>query len=192
MCRYSDFSMLLGSGDALILQLLTVATIAAGIAFWVRMYRRQGVALAPYSVPIVLWIVFGTLDIIATAKGTLNAPGTESNPLARYVFVQAGFLGPIVASVLWISLWSLLVLIINKRLWPDSAKYLSLAVFYSLAIGHVFGFSSWFDATCALARWEDGFLAFIPEFLRITGFGAIAAAVHFFLQGQYIKSKKER
>jgi hypothetical protein len=159
---------------------------------WVWIYRQQKVGLAQYLVPIALWIVFGTLDIVVTAKGTLGAPEHEGNPLARFVFTETGFLGPVVASVLWISLWSLAVLAINKRLAPPLSYYLSLAVFYSLGIGHVFGFSSWFGPTCAFAGWEDRFLDFIPEFLRIIGFGAIAAAGHFFAQRQYIKSKKGR
>lgn len=192
MCRYSDFSMLLGSGDALLIQLLTVASIAISIAFWVWAYRKAGVPLAPYAIPVILWIFFGTLDIVVTAKGTLGAPEHEGNPLARFVFAETGYLGPVVASVLWITLWSLFALALNRKLAPPLSYYLSLVVFYSLGIGHVFGFSSWFGPTCAFAGWEDEFLAFIPEFLRIIGFGAIAAAVHFFAQRQYIKSKKER
>jgi len=116
----------------------------------------------------------------------------EGNPLARFIFVETGFLGPVIASVLWISLWSLFALIINKSLKAPLSQYLSLVVFYSLCIGHIFGFSSWFDATCAFARWEDDFLPFIPEFLRLIGFGAIIAAAHFIAETQAIKSKKER
>jgi len=178
MCRFSDFSMFFGSDGALAIQLLTVASIASGIVLWVFIYRWQKVGLAQYAIPIILWIVFGTLDITVTAKGTYNAPTNEGNPLARLIFVETGFLGPVVASVLWISLWSLLVLIINKSLKAPASTYLSLAVFYSLGIGHIFGFSSWFGPTCAFARWEDGFLPILPEFLRLILFGAVAAACH--------------
>jgi hypothetical protein len=179
MCRYSDFSMFFGSDGALAIQLLTVASIASSIVLWVYIYRGQKIGLAQYAIPIILWIVSGTLDITVTAKGTYNAPTNEGNPLARFIFVETGFLGPVVASVLWISLWSLLVLAINKKVKAPLAQYLSLAVFYSLGIGHIFGFSSWFDPLCDISR--ASWLLLPDWHLRFVGIvllGCAVAGVH--------------
>src|SRR5512143_350759 len=112
MCIYTD---VLGSGQELGIQLLTLVAIASSIAFWVWAYHKQGVPLRPYALPIILWIVFGSLDILITARGTFEDPYREGNPLARFIFVQSGPAGPVVASVLWIALWSGLVLLMNKK-----------------------------------------------------------------------------
>lgn len=179
MCRYSDFSMFFGSDGALAIQLLTVASIASGIVLWVFIYKGQKVGLAQYAIPIIIWIASGTLDITVTAKGTYNAPENEGNPLARFILVETGFLGPVVASVLWISLWSLLVLVINKKLKAPLAQYLSLVVFYSLGIGHIFGFSSWFDQLCDISRLSWSLLPEWPlRFIGIVLLGCVVAGVH--------------
>jgi hypothetical protein len=181
MCRYGDFSMIIGSGDALIVQALTVATIAASILLWFWMFRRSGVGLLQYAVPIALWVLLGTLDIVVTAKGTFGAAANEGNPLARAVFMAAGFFGPPLASVLWISLWSLVVLALkraNGGAGVPRAKFLSLAVFYSLSVGHLFGFSSWLSPLCWVSA---GFYSGLPMVLRlplIAAAGSVLAAAH--------------
>jgi len=176
MCHYSD---VLGGGTALFAQALTSLSIAASIVFWVLIYRWQRIDLRPYAAPITLWVVFGTLDILITARGTLDDPMREGNPLARGIFATFGFFGPAIASVLWISLWSLLVLIINKKLQAPVAGYLSLAVFYSLAVGHVFGFSSWFDPLCDISRASWLLLPEWPlRFIGIVLLGCAFAGVH--------------
>ncbi len=175
MCHYSG---VLGSGDVLVVQALTAASIALSIAFWARAYGRAGVPLRPFAVPICMWVLFGTLDILITAKGTFGDPLREGNPLARFVFVETGFVGPIVASVLWIALWSLAVLMINKRVSGPAALFLSLAVFYSLAAGHVYGFGSWYEPLCGVSRAYVDALSWIPRLLRPVPPGVALAAAH--------------
>jgi len=178
MCHYSD---VLGDAGALPIQLLTVASIAFSIVFWVLVYRREEVGLRQYALPIILWVAFGTLDIIITARGTIGNPMREGNPLARYVFIEAGWIGPVVASVLWIALWAGAVLVANKLLKAPHAAYVSLAVFYSLAIGHVFGFSSWFGPLCAISKFSWEVLADYPaRFFGIVAIGCVLGAAHFF------------
>ncbi|MFH0884488.1 MAG: hypothetical protein V1861_02150 [Candidatus Micrarchaeota archaeon] len=178
MCHYND---VFGSGDALALQLLTLLSIASSIVFWVFAYRREKVGLKQYVIPIVLWVVFGTLDIMITARGTITDPMREGNPLARFIFVETGWVGPVVASILWIALWAGIVLAVNKKLSAPLATFISLAVFYSLAIGHVFGFSSWFIPFCDVSIAYRGTLAFIPNFIKIIALGCLAAALHFLI-----------
>jgi hypothetical protein len=149
MCHFNE---VLGSGGVLALQLLTIASIGLSIAFWVFLYRREKVGLGRYAFPIALWICFGTLDIVITARGTAGNPALEGNPLARLVFTEAGWAGPVLASILWIALWAGLVLLANKRLAAPAAAFFSLAVFYSLAAGHLLGFSSWFAPLCEVSR----------------------------------------
>lgn len=185
MCIYAD---VLGSGPELEIQMLTLVSIASSISFWVWAYRKQGVPLRPYALPIILWIAFGTLDIMMTARGTFDDPYREGNPLARFVFVQSGFAGPVVASVLWIALWSGIVLAINKKSGSlaigegngGAARgttlvlFVSLAIFYSVAAGHFFGFSSWFLPLCAVAR---GF-ALMRNIAGIILIGCLLSAAH--------------
>ncbi len=187
MCHYSE---ILGSGGVLAVQALTALSIAASIAFWVFVFSRAGVRLRPYAIPISLWVLFGTLDIVITAKGTFGEPLREGNPLARFVFVESGFIGPVVASVLWVALWSSLILLINRRVKEAPAGFISLAIFYSLASGHLFGFSSWFAPLCQLSRasW-----AMLPSWsLRLMGvilLGCAIAGIHFALAGEIRKRK---
>ncbi len=180
MCIYSD---VLGSGPELEIQLLTLVAIASSILFWVWAYRRLGVPLRPYALPIILWILFGSLDILITARGTFDDPYREGNPLARLIFVQSGFAGPVVASVLWIALWSGIVLAINKKFGERNknndmrntlVSFVSLAVFYSVATGHFFGFSSWFLPLCPVAR---GF-ALMRNIAGIILIGCFLSALH--------------
>ncbi len=180
MCVYPD---VLGSGAVLQAQSLLAVAIAASIAFWVWAYRRQGVGLGQYAVPIALWIIFGTLDIAITARGTFDDPFREGNPLARFIFVQSGPAGPVIASVLWIALWSLIVLLVNKRFAGQkntdseriAASFVSLAVFYSVAAGHLLGFSSWFIPLCPVARFAPGI---VSHFMIAVVVGSCAAAFH--------------
>jgi hypothetical protein len=180
MCVYGD---VLGSGPVLQVQALTVVAIAASIAFWVWAYRKLGVPLRLYALPIMLWMAFGTLDILITARGTFDNPFREGNPLARLVFAQSGFAGPVVASVLWIALWSSVVLLVNKKagwVWKASpmrdaaVAFVSLSVFYSVAVGHFFGFSSWFLPLCPLAQ---GF-ALMRNVAGIAAIGCALSAAH--------------
>lgn len=180
MCVYPD---VLGGGAVLQAQALVLLSIAASIAFWVWMYGRQGVGLRRYAIPIMLWIVFGTLDIMITVRGTFDDPYREGNPLARFIFVQSGPAGPVLSSILWIALWSGIVLLINKRFaGPKNGErekiavaFVSLAIFYSVAAGHMFGFSSWFMPLCPLARIAPGLTS---HFMIAVVAGSCAAAVH--------------
>jgi hypothetical protein len=146
MCLTS--SEIFGSGDVLMRQIVTIIAIAMAIIFWVWVYRKQKIGLRQYIISIALWVLFGTLDIVITAKGTFYNPLREGNPFARAIFVYIGFLGPAVASILWISFWAGIVFVINKKITRSYSEFLSLAIFYSLAVGHFFGFGSWFPPLC--------------------------------------------
>jgi hypothetical protein len=149
------FSGVLGNGAVLTLQGLTVISIAASIVFWVWAFSKSSLKerLHDYAVPICLWILFGTLDILITAKGTFGNPYREGNQLARFIFAETGFAGPLIASVLWITLWAGIVFGINKLKMP-LAGFASLSVFYSLAAGHFSGFSSWYEPFCGLSLYR--------------------------------------
>jgi len=177
MCHYTD---ILGNGEILILQLFTVASIAGSICFWIWIYLKKGLMkeLWSYAPPIVFWIITGTLDIVITAKGAFFDPLREGTPLARTIFVETGYPGPVVASILWIALWAAAVLIINKAR-INHAGFFSLAVFYSLAVGHFFGFSSWFAPFCGFAENYGLFLAGAPGYLKAIVIGTVMAIVHY-------------
>ena len=175
MCIYQD---ILGSGPVLALQAATFAAIIISIAFWIWAYRRCGVDIRPLAVPIAVWFAFGTLDILITAKGTFTNPYREANPLTRIILLWSGGWGTVVASVLWIALWAGVVLAINKAWKGRAASFASLAVFYSLSVGHLLGFSSWFLPACPIASAASG-LAFLP--LRVAAIivaGCALAAAH--------------
>lgn len=171
MCILADIA---GEGPVLIIQILTLAAIATSILLWAWLYRKAGLGkeLAACALPIALWAFFGSLDILITAKGTFVDPHREGNQAARFIFVETGFFGPIVASVLWIALWAGLVFALNRLKMP-LAPFISLAIFYSLALGHLSGFSSWYLPLCQIAKgiaWSK-----LPI---IIGGGTLAAAAH--------------
>lgn len=171
MCVYDS---VLGSGEILVVQTLTVLVIAFSIVFWIWVYRRGGIGLRQYALPIALWMIFGTLDIIITAKGTFADAGLEANPLARTIFENVDAYGPMMASVLWIALWAALVYAVNKK--TAHAELISLGIFYSLAVGHFLGFSSWFILLCgySLGAVSHG----LPRLVLIVVSGLALAAGH--------------
>lgn len=174
MCIYDS---VLGSGGALLAQLLTAAAIIGSALFWLWLYFRNWVDPKPYALPIALWFLSGTLDIVITARGVADGHG-EGNPLAAAVFSFAGAAGPAVASILWMGLWAGTVLVINKAKFPR-AQFLSLAIFYSLAAGHLLGFSSWFLPLCGIGH-AAGALApgGLPKLMAIVMAGSALAAAH--------------
>jgi hypothetical protein len=172
MCFYPE---ILGSGPVLALQGLTIISIAASVVFWILAFTKNGLRerLSEYAIPIGLWVLFGTLDIVITAKGTFDNPYREGNQLARIIFVETGYLGPIMASVLWIALWSGIVFAINKLKMP-LAGFVSLSIFYSLAAGHFSGFSSWYVPFCGLSLYR-----LMPGLQAVNvGIGIVAAGIH--------------
>jgi len=173
MCHYFD---IVGSGDVLILQLLTLASIIVSILVWIKLYLQNGLEkeLWAYGPAIAFWVVFGTLDILVTAKGTFLDPYREGNPLARFIFVETGYLGPVIASVLWISLWAGTVFLIN-RAKINGAAFFSSAIFWSLAVGHLFGFSSWFIPMCAISENYRMFFSEVPRVIKIMLVGMVIA-----------------
>ena len=184
MCNLSE---VIGSGPVLLQQGLTVISIAASIVFWVWLYRRNGLErqLMLFALPIALWTVLGSLDILITAKGTFENPYREGNQAARFIFVSTGYLGPVIASVLWVALWSGMVLALNKMKMPFCA-FVSLAIFYSLAFGHLSGFSSWYLPFCQVAKviaWSK-----LPI---IIGLGVIASALHLGVH-RFLSLRKEK
>ncbi|MFH1685627.1 MAG: hypothetical protein ABH983_04955 [Candidatus Micrarchaeota archaeon] len=173
MCHYFD---IIGSGEVLILQLLVLSSIIISIIIWIKLYLQNGLEkeLWTYAPAIIFWIVFGTLDILVTAKGTFLDPYREGNPLARFIFVESGYLGPVIASILWISLWAGIVLLINKAK-INGAAFFSCAIFWSLAVGHLFGFSSWFIPMCAISENYRLFFSEVPRVIKIILIGMVIA-----------------
>ena len=173
MCVYTQ---IFGTGAVLEMQLLAVLSVILGICLWVYLFRRQGILIRPYLVPLILWIIFGTLDIVVTAKGVFSDPSNEGFWLARAVFeVFGGMVGPAVASVLWISLWAGIVLLLNRFKLPFY-YVASLAVFYALAIDHFLGFSTWMTQTCGIATFARGIISDFEVFGIIAGI--LVAAIH--------------
>ncbi len=179
MCIYDS---ILGTGETFTFQMVTAIAVAASIIGWIAIYRRFGVKLEPFVVPIALWIIFGTLDILITVRGTLFNPANEGNPLAR-LFLETGPFGAAIASILWISLWAGVVLILSKKKAP---QVFPLAVFYSLAIGHFSGFSSWFLPLCGLP-FND---LFWSTTIRAIVVGFFLAIVHTDLLQRFKKTRK--
>ena len=138
-------------GPELSVQILTLITIAFSIFIWFNIYRRAGIfqymkVLWP---AVIFWVIFGTLDIFITARGTFGAPENEGNPAARFFIEQYGFFGTSVASFLWIGLWVGIIgviLYLFNKFWKDYDKIaiiFALIIFYNLAIYHLWGFSTW-------------------------------------------------
>src|SRR3989338_8976086 len=102
---YSD---LFGSGNILVVQLITLVTVFLSIGLWIYIYKKLEIwerLKKTLLLPLVLWIIFGTLDIVVTARGTYFYPSLESNPAARFFIETFGAFGTSIASFLWISLW---------------------------------------------------------------------------------------
>jgi hypothetical protein len=83
------------------------------------------------------------------------------------------------------------VLVANKKLKAPVAAYISLAVFYSLGIGHVFGFSSWFGPFCSISKLSWEALPDYPaRFFGIVAIGCVLGAAHFLIaKGLSVKPK---
>jgi len=148
---YTD---LFGSGIELQTQLLTIITIIFTSIIWLYIYwwRRKLNLLPAVALPILLWFIFGTLDITITARAIVENPLTEGNIAARWFFVNFGILGPSLASFCWISLWVGLCVLLEE-LSERFTKYknflinIRLVVYYSLFFGHLIGFMSWIEVT---------------------------------------------
>jgi len=173
MCIYGS---VLGDGVDLVAQMLTVGAVIATAVAWVWGYLKMGVSVRLYALPIGLWFVFGTLDIAITARGLLDGHG-EGNSLAAFVFSVFGSLGPAAAGILWISFWAALVLLMN-RMRVARAEFLSLAIFYSLAVGHFFGFSSWYLPFCVFSQAAGGLASGMLQPAVIVLAGCALAFIH--------------
>jgi hypothetical protein len=184
MCYFTE---VWGEGEVLFLQLLTIVAIGLSIVFWIWFCLKHGFKeqLKSYTLPIIIWTIFGTLDIVITAKGTFLSPYSEGNFLARFIFVETGFLGPVLASILWVALWAWVVFALNK-LKINYAGFLSLAVFWSLAIGHFFGFSSWFAPFCEYKEVYELFLTGVPSMIKAIVLGFFTALTHYVVSQRYL------
>jgi len=168
-----ELGQLFGTGMVLAIQLATLFAIAVTALFWLGEFRKRQISITFFRFPLLLWAVFGTLDITITTRGIFNSPSSEGFWLAKLVFDSFGIVGPVVASVLWISLWAGIVLALN-RMRPPFYSTISLMIFYALAISHFFGFSSWFVSACWVARPVYGTM---PDFSAVGPLLAIPAAI---------------
>ncbi|MCX6695581.1 MAG: hypothetical protein NTU61_04735 [Candidatus Altiarchaeota archaeon] len=182
------YESVLADGPAFYSQLLTFAALLLAGGFWIKVYFRSGRrrVLEVVLVPAALWFVFGTLDILTTAKGVYGNPFMERNVVARFMFAEFGFFGPALATLVWITLWALVSLTFDwgsKALPAGFRDFTQLMMFYSLAVGHLFAFGSWMG-------WQSGewtlvhpFLSFMDDalgvpYLHYVFWGCFFAAVH--------------
>lgn len=141
---YTDF---FGSGEALYAQLVTLGAIALSILVWRAIYQRLGIWKEFITIaifPLILWIIFGSLDVTITARFAYLHPEAEGNPEARWFFEQFGFGGGVLASMAWISLWAAIMAVALKYLHNTMfSSFVVRSILYGLAFGHLLGFSTW-------------------------------------------------
>ena len=150
---YSDF---FGTGNALYAQLITMLGIAISILIWRAIYKRLDIwkeFISACLIPLTLWIIFGTLDITITTRCAFVKAECEGNLASRLFFEQFGFFGGAIVSFAWISLWSVIMLVIIKLTEKRAqiGNFLNRAILYNLAFGHMVGFSTWLNATGSLS-----------------------------------------
>ncbi|GEM_PF-1429508 len=197
MCIYSEIL----SSDPRVFgsQLVTIVTIILSALFWLFVFWKQKLLpkLKPLILPIILWIIFGTLDIVVTAKGTFGNPQREGNPATVWFLEQFGAYGPAVASLCWIFLWVGIVLVFLKYIKNKSlSNFLAMVIFYSLASMHFVGFSTWFIPFCSIAKtiqFENMWIVPGIVGLKSLFFGVILSITHFSASNLLRKSllKKE-
>ncbi|MBI5159744.1 hypothetical protein HY992_06515 [Candidatus Micrarchaeota archaeon] len=101
-------------------------------------------------VPVFLFFVFGAADALVTISNNVFSV-REGNPYARVFIEWGGWKGYVFLTVLWVCLWAfaaLALLELRAREKNGSKKafflFACLAEFYALAVGHAWGFLSWF------------------------------------------------
>ena len=181
MCVYTD--VISQNQEILLSQVLTIVVIIFSALFWITVFKNQKMIqnLIACIFPVILWIIFGSLDILITVKGTFGNPNREGNPLAKELFKQFGFIGPAVASFIWIFLWVGVVFLFFKFIKSSTvSNFLSRTVFYSLFIGHLIGFSSWWAPLCGISNIIDSTDWIIPGVLSmpIILLGTFLALIH--------------
>lgn len=181
----SDYVSIFGSGNVLFAQIVVFLTIIISIIFvlWILWKRKRLHILRILAIPITLFFIFGTLDALITIKGTFLEPLMESNPLAKSFLLIGGWIGFSILTFFWITSFSLLALLIYEtsiKFKPPNNKIiesLSLFIFYSLAMGHLFGFSSWVNWFPVIKNIAFGFENLIssnfPFLLEISPFGSL-------------------
>jgi len=135
-------------------QAITILAILFTALIWLIVYsvRKKLNLLMPIAIPLILWFIFGTLDITTTALGVVNNPMREGNVAARWIFVNFGIWGPPLASFLWINLWVGFCVLLEEcsekfTKYKNLILNIRLVVYYSLFFGHLMGFISWYDIT---------------------------------------------
>jgi hypothetical protein len=179
---YTDIFGSFGSWYELIVQIAALMAIAASIVAWFFIYRKSKLSLKPYVVPIGLWILFGTLDVLLTSRTIVLDRIYSAEPPYNLIVIAlttASLIG--VVSVAWISFWSWIVLVVNTSLKKISwAVFISLAIFYSLALGHLFSLSSQF---APLYQFYEMFWGLLPEWMNALVAGASPALAMAILAG---------
>jgi hypothetical protein len=188
MCLYSE---VLGSGDILSWQILAFLTMMGTTLLWIFIFVKSGLKeqLIYYGLPIALFVVFGTLDLLITTKGTFFNPFWEGNPLLRFMLVNFGHFGLLLGTFGWISGWAGFVFVINK-LKVRKADFFSLTVFYSLFVGHFVCFGSWFEPMCYIRYNFDMFFSEVHFLVKVILVGAVLAIAHSQMLHNFIKTKK--
>lgn len=151
---YTDF---FGSGEAFYAQLTTLLAITLGIIICIAIFIRlnlwkQFASFALFA--LVLWIIFGTLDVTVTTRCAYIHPEIEQNLDARWFFEHFGFFGGALASITWILVWAIVIALLLT--YGKKHKHIShliiLTILYSLANGHFLGFSTWMEQLQSIAE----------------------------------------
>ncbi len=144
------YAEIFGSGKAFESQLITIAGIAIGIVFWYLLLERVKLfdKLKRYVIPLVFWIVIGTMDITITTRCAYIDASCEGNLLSRFFFERFTSYGGTIASFLWISLWMTIVTLLlrvaqENNLKGKIADIIIWTIFSGLALGHLIGFLTW-------------------------------------------------
>ncbi len=187
------YDTLLAEGGGLISQISVLLTIAFSMVMVFHIYRRLKLLfmLRKAAIPLLGFIIFGTLDAVITAKGTFRHPEMEGNPTMAAFLHTFGWVGSSISAFLWILFWMGVAAMIYKlhmarKPYRGILVTLVVYVFYSLAAGHYFAFSSWTtfmpfrDVPAAIYSATTNIASpFGPILFVGMSFGLILTAVHF-------------
>lgn len=171
---YSDF---FGTGTDLYAQLVTIIGVLTGIIIWLEIYKRIGIFDKFMKIaffPLLLWIVFGTLDITITTRCAYLVPQCEGTAESQWFFENFGFFGGAIVSLAWISLWAGIMAALvhfTKKSRPNAkttAYFFVLAILYSLFIWHLAGLSTWLTFTQGLSAFFRQFPEAYWNFFAVT------------------------
>lgn len=143
--------------------------------FWL---RKRFDGFKKLFVPVFFFFVFGVADSLVTISNNVFSV-REGNPYACVFIEWGGWKGYVFLTLLWIVLWAFVALVLlelRAREKNERKKafflFACLAEFYSLAVGHAWGFLSWFGVFLFAGGMEEKLVYFVLA-------GAFSALLHF-------------